>query len=30
MESNLESLAHSLGTYLITDVDRIIDIIVER
>nr|CDQ02524.1 Bm3810, isoform c [Brugia malayi] len=29
MESNLERLAQSLGTYLITDADRIIDIIIE-
>ncbi|CAG9532992.1 unnamed protein product [Cercopithifilaria johnstoni] len=30
MESNLESVAQSLGTFLITDIDRIIDIVVER
>ncbi|EJD76387.1 MIF4G domain-containing protein [Loa loa] len=29
MESNLEGLAQSLGTYLITDVDHIIDIIID-
>ncbi|VBB25623.1 unnamed protein product [Acanthocheilonema viteae] len=30
MESNLENLAQSLGIYLITDIDRIIDIILEH
>ncbi|MCP9260010.1 hypothetical protein DINM_003398 [Dirofilaria immitis] len=29
MESNLESLAHSLEIYLSTDIDRVIDIIIE-
>uniref|UniRef100_A0A158Q6Q1 Nuclear cap-binding protein subunit 1 n=1 Tax=Elaeophora elaphi TaxID=1147741 RepID=A0A158Q6Q1_9BILA len=30
VESNLENLAQSLGIYLITDINRVIDIIIER